>query len=133
MHNLCILFAYSMHNQDTKPKKLVFIRPSSIKKGGIKSELSVYDFCLIPYNISIWAKKKLLTRLEAFRATGWNRTNDIRIFRTKITTCENFSSRQLQLYYNTSYPNFQLFNFILYSVVLIFAQKLHNKCIIHAQ
>ena len=80
MHNLCILFAYSMHNQDTKPKKLVFIRPSSIKKGGIKSELSVYDFCLIPYNISIWAKKKLLTRLEAFRATGWNRTNDIRIF-----------------------------------------------------
>ena len=69
-----------MHNQDTKPKKLVFIRPSSIKKGGIKSELSVYDFCLIPYNISIWAKKKLLTRLEAFRATGWNRTNDIRIF-----------------------------------------------------
>lgn len=80
MHNLCILFAYSMHNPDTKPKNLVFIRPSSIKKGGIKSELSVYVFCLIPYNISIWAKKKLLTRLEAFRATGWNRTNDIRIF-----------------------------------------------------
>ena len=62
MHNLCILFAYSMHNQDTKPKKLVFIRPSSIKKGGIKSELSVYDFCLIPYNISIWAKKKGLSQ-----------------------------------------------------------------------
>ena len=111
-----------MHNPDTKPKNLVFVRPSSIKKGGIKSEFSVYDFCLIPYNISILAKKKLLTRLEAFRATGWNRTNDIRIFRT-IQTLEYIFFTQI-LYDNTTHTLCvcQLFCFQWYYVILFFVK-----------
>ena len=69
-----------------RSQALIICENGKLKIAELKGELGMTEKKRLNLKESLkklWAKKKLLTRVRSFRATGWNRTNDIRIFRTK--------------------------------------------------